>query len=252
VRDQELPEIRRLPLFRDMSEQSFAELMQVAYSQSFPPQLDLIHEGEAADFLHIVVGGGVELYASWNGRESTMAMLRPVSTFILAACIKDAPYLMSARTLERSQIVLVPAVDLRAIFRKDSDFAVSCINELAACYRGVVRHNKNLKLRNSRERIAAYVLRRAGEKASFQLPVEKRQLASYLGMTPENLSRAMRSLAEDGMKVDGQRIIITNRPALEAVAQVTFLLDGPGKPSLDTGEALADLAGPGSDRRGLG
>jgi CRP/FNR family transcriptional regulator, transcriptional activator FtrB len=252
VRDHELPEIRRLPLFRDMSEGSFSDLMQVTYSQSFPPQLDLIREGEAADFLHIIVEGGVELFASWNGRESTMAMLRPVSTFILAACIKDAPYLMSARTLERSRIVLIPSVDLRGVFRKDSNFAVSCINELAACYRGVVRHNKNLKLRNSRERIAAYVLRKAEDRPTFVLPVEKRQLASYLGMTPENLSRAMRTLAEDGMKVDGQRIIITDRAALAAVAQVTPLLDGPGQPTADTGEALADLAGPGSERRGLG
>jgi CRP/FNR family transcriptional regulator, transcriptional activator FtrB len=226
VREHELPEIRKVLMFRDMSEESFASLMQVAYAQSFPPQLDLVHEGEPADFLHVLMEGSVELYANWNGRESSMALLSPFSTFILAACIKDAPYLMSARTLERSRIVLVPAVDLRAVFRRDHAFAVSVINDLAGCYRGVVRHNKNLKLRNSRERIAAYVLRRAGERASFQLPVEKRQLASYLGMTPENLSRAMRSLQEDGLKVDGQRVIITNRPALAAVAQVTPLLDG--------------------------
>jgi CRP/FNR family transcriptional regulator, transcriptional activator FtrB len=252
VRDHELPEIRKLPLFRDMAEESFSALMQAAYAQSFPPQLDLIHEGEPADFLHIIMDGAVELYASWNGRESTMAMLRPVSTFILAACIKDAPYLMSARTPERSRLVLIPAVDLRAVFRRDPAFAVSTINELAACYRGVVRHNKNLKLRNSRERIAAYVLRKAGARASFQLPVEKRQLASYLGMTPENLSRAMRALAEDGMKVDGQRIIITNRPALEKVAQVTPLLDGPPPAAeREASEAFVEV-GTAPRQRGLG
>jgi hypothetical protein len=32
---------------------------------------------------------------------------------ILAACIRDAPYLMSARTLEKSRIVLIPSGDLR-------------------------------------------------------------------------------------------------------------------------------------------
>jgi CRP/FNR family transcriptional regulator, transcriptional activator FtrB len=253
VREHELPEIRKLPLFRDMAEESFAALMQVAYAQSFPPQLDLVHEGEPADFLHIIMDGAVELYACWKGRESTMAMLRPVSTFILAACIKDAPYLMSARTLARSRVILIPAVDLRAVFRRDPGFAVSTINELAACYRGVVRHNKNLKLRNSRERIAAYVLRKAGERASFTLPVEKRQLASYLGMTPENLSRAMRALAEDGMKVDGQRIIITNRAALERVAEVTPLLDGPAPAAeREASEAFAEVETAAPGQRGLG
>jgi CRP/FNR family transcriptional regulator, transcriptional activator FtrB len=92
-----------------------------------------------------------------------MAMLRPVSTFILAACIKDAPYLMSARTLARSRIVLIPSSrPARGVSQGPGLRRVDCINELAACYRGVVRHNKNLKLRNSRERIAAYVLRKSG------------------------------------------------------------------------------------------
>jgi CRP/FNR family transcriptional regulator, transcriptional activator FtrB len=66
-----------------------------------------------------------------------------------------------ARTLERSRIVLVPSSDLRAIFRRDSEFAVSVIQELAGCYRSVVRHAKGLKLRTSRERIAAYLLRQS-------------------------------------------------------------------------------------------
>jgi CRP/FNR family transcriptional activator FtrB len=249
VRDHELPEIRRLVLFRDMTEESFQALMKVAYAQTFPPQLELIREGEQPDFLHIIMEGAVELYAAWNGRESTMAILNPVATFILAACIRDAPYLMSARTLERSRIVLIPASNLRAVFRRDPDFAMSVISELAACYRGVVRHNKNLKLRNSRERIAAYMLRKAGDRASFVLPVEKRQLASYLGMTPENLSRAIRTLSENGMKVDGQRIIITDRAKLEAVAQVTPLLDGPAAPSAEPGEALADIGAGAGERR---
>ena len=48
-----------------------------------------------------------------------MATVRPISTFILAATIKDAPYLMSARTLEKSRIALIPSQDVRAIFDAD-------------------------------------------------------------------------------------------------------------------------------------
>lgn len=241
MRPQEIPEIRQLPLFREMAPDSFETLLKAAYAQSFPASLELVREGDPADFLHIVMEGSVELYASWGGRECTMALVRPVGTFILAACSRDAPYLMSARTLERSRIILLPASDLRAVFRTDPDFAVSVIHELAGCYRAVVRHAKGLKLRNSRERIASYLLRQsnvAGGVASYTLPVEKRLLASYLGMTPENLSRALKTLEADGVKIDGQRVIITDRKRLARFARPDPLIDGPDP---DGGHSGSDL-----------
>ena len=230
MRDEDKPEIRKLALFRDMSPDNFETLMQAAYAHAFPAQLEMIRQGEPADFLHIVMEGTVELFSGWRDRETTMAVVRPVSTFILAACIKDAPYLMSARTVEKSRIIMIPAKDLRATFRLDPEFAVSTITELANCYRSVVRHAKGLKLRNSKERVAAYICRQsrlAGNVASFILPVEKRLLASYLGMTPENLSRAIKSLQSDGVAIDGMRIIITDLKALEAIAGPDALIDGP-------------------------
>ena len=118
-----------------------------------------------------------------------MAVVRPVSTFILAASIRDAPYLMSARTLQRSRVLLIPSADLRAAIATDGRFAMSAMSDLAGCYRSMVRHTKNLKLRNTRERIAAYLLRQSrvlDNAPGFMLPVEKRLLASYRGMTPEN------------------------------------------------------------------
>lgn len=229
MREEDKPGIRRLPLFREMMSQTFDGLMQVSYAQTFPAQLDLFRQGEAADFLHIVVEGAVELHADWQGREAVMGVVRPVSAFILAACVRDAPYLMSARTLVRSRIVLLPAADLRAAMRRDPDLAMAAMAELAASYRTMVRHAKNLKLRNARERLAAWILRQseqAGRVASFTLPVEKRHLASYLGVTPESLSRTIRALREDGVRIDGMRVIITNPARLRDLARLDPMLDG--------------------------
>lgn len=244
MRPTDLAEIRQLPLFSGMSDGSYDRLTRGVYVQHFPEGLTMIRQGDPADFLHILLDGQVELFSSWAGRETTMAVLQPLGTFILAATIKDLPYLMSARTLDRSRIMLVPSAHVRAALGEDPMFARAIIEELAGCYRAVVRHAKGLKLRNSRERIASYLMRQAriaGNAPSFQLPVEKRLLASYLGMTAENLSRAVRSLEADGLKIDGSRVIITSPEKLMAVAQTDFLMDGPDSHLMTEGIAVPKI-----------
>jgi CRP/FNR family transcriptional regulator, transcriptional activator FtrB len=247
MRPEDLAETRQLPLFRNMMQSNFAALMQAAYAQRLPAGVELIRQGERADFLHVVVEGSVELYADWQGRTTTMAVVQPVGTFILAACVRDLPYLMSARTLEPSRLLLVPASDLRSIFRSDAEFAVSIVSELAGAFRSMARHAKNLKLRTSRERISCYLLEQsqlAGGADRFVLQVEKRLVASYLGMTPENLSRTLKALEADGVSLKGQTVTITDRARLMVACPPDALIDGPDPDRISGGVSLPGPALP--------
>ena len=222
------PEVRQLDLFQGMQEDHFVALMRGSYVQNFPPQIELINEGDPSDFLHIVLSGSVDLFSTWNRRETSMGTVYPISTFILAATIKDAPYLMSARTLQKSRIVLLPSQDVRAIFDIDHVFAHAIVAELAQHYRSMVKTTKNLKLRTSLERLANYLLRRqieADGAAEFDLVIEKRRLASFLGMTPENLSRAFKGLRAYGVTVEGVRVRISDQQDLERFAKPSHLID---------------------------
>ena len=222
-------DIKALPLFQDMDPASFDRLMRGAYLQNFPPMVELITEGDPADFLHVVLDGAVELFAAWNGRETTMATVIPISTFILAATVKDAPYLMSARTLEKSRIALLPSEDVRDVFYSDGVFAKAIVTELATSYREVVKNTKNLKLRTSIERLANYLLRKHlnSESLSFDLTLEKRKLASFLGMTPENLSRAIKALRPYGVEIEKTRVLINDPDDLRKLAKPSTLIDDP-------------------------
>ncbi|MDP2620088.1 MAG: cyclic nucleotide-binding domain-containing protein [Hyphomicrobiales bacterium] len=230
MRSEDLPTIRELPLFGAMEEENFAELVQAAYFQRFPPGVQLISEGEKADFLHIVVEGTVELVAHGNGRETVMQLVRPVETFILAAVVRDAVHLMSGRTVGRCQILMVPSQSIREIFARDAGFARSVVSELGGRYRAMVKALKNQKLRTAVERLANYLLRleiEQGTAGRLTLPMEKRALASLLGMTPENLSRAFKTLAPFGVKVEGAEVRLAKRKDLEILAKPNLLIDDP-------------------------
>lgn len=228
MRSSDLPQVRSLDIFASMSDSQFETLMQAAYLQTFPSQLELITEGDPADFLYVVLEGGVELFGRWNDRETTMDVVRPVETFILAAVLKDAVYLMSARTAQRSRILLIPSEDVRGAFNHDEGFARAMVLELARCYRSVVRAQKNLKLRTAVERLANKLLlyhSDQGAGGSIVLPNDKRTIASLLGMTPENLSRAFNTLKPYGVEVDGSTVHIGDLQALETLAKPTPLID---------------------------
>ncbi|MCZ4352727.1 helix-turn-helix domain-containing protein [Roseovarius aestuarii] len=220
-------EMRGFELFSGMPEDSFETLMRTTHVQAFPPRTMLITEAGPPDFLHVVLSGSVELFSNWNGRETSVATVRPVGTFILAASIRNAPYLMSARTLEESRVAMIPSEEVRAMFDSDAAFAHAIVNELAQCFRTVVKHNKDLKLRTSLERLANYLLRemQRNDATEFDLNTEKRRLASFLGMTPENLSRAFKGLEKHGLRVKGSRITIANLQDLTAFAKPSPLID---------------------------
>ncbi len=221
--------IRALPLFCDMSEANFEELVRAGFLQRFPQHTALINEGDLPDFLHIVVEGSVEMFCTHNGHETTIGIMRPVTTFILAAVIRDAVYLKSARTLTPAQILMIPAQPVRDVFGRDAAFARAIVNELAERYREVVRSLKNEKLRTSAQRLANWILkanRQQGDHQHIELTLDKRTLASRLGMTPENLSRNLTLLAKYGVSSSGRAIVIDDSSALERFAKPNALIDG--------------------------
>jgi len=218
----EKPEIARLPLFREMAESQRDIVLAGSYLQVFPPQLTLFEAGQSADFLHVLVDGLVELFVGGNGRDTTMRIVEPVSSFILAAALTDMPYLMSARTLASSRILLVPASQLRRAIGKDSALMQAAMHERALWSRDLVRALTDMKVRQSAERLGNYLLEyssRSGNREKFELRGEKRLLASLLGMTPENLSRAFGTLKNHGVALDGAQVTIENLERLRLFAR---------------------------------
>ncbi len=218
MRPGEKPEIANLPLFREMQESQRERIFSGSFLQAFPPQLTLFELGQHPDFLHVLIDGLVELYAHSAGRDTTMRIVEPVTSFILAAVVTDQPYLMSARTIAPSRILLVPAALVREVVKDDLALMQATMRELAHAYRDMVRALTDMKLRQSAERLGNLILRqdhRQGGRGQVTLKAEKRLLASLLGMTPENLSRAFAVLGQHGITVTGASVAITDRAALE-------------------------------------
>jgi CRP/FNR family transcriptional activator FtrB len=221
MRQDEIEEMRCLPLFAGVSATHVDAMLKASFLQRFPAHVELAREGDQADFLHVIVDGQIEMYSAYRERETTISVIGPGHSFIVAAVILDRIYLKSARSLLPSRVLLVPAEAVRQYFSEDATFARALALELAGAYRGVVRELKNQKLRSSLERLANWILthdRETGGKGRFELPFDKKVLASRLGMAPEVLSRSIAALIPYGVLVSGRIVKIADRGALNSLA----------------------------------
>ena len=222
--------LREIRFLRPLSEEQLGRLLKGSYLQRFPKGTVLFEEGESADFLHVLLEGSVELSAhAADARNGTVVeILWPIDCFILAAVLTDKPYLMSARTLQPSRVLMLEAGNVRRRVAEDIELALIMMGALAGHFRRMVRQIKDLKLRNGTQRLGCFLLRlidETGRDGVAELPFSKATLASRLGMTSESLSRALAALKAHGLETSGSRIVVRDRRRLEEIAQPYDLID---------------------------
>jgi CRP/FNR family transcriptional regulator, transcriptional activator FtrB len=213
--------VQAIHLFKEVTEQCMPILLSSASMRYFPGRILLFKESDRATFLYSLLQGSVELFSETHDRRSTIAVIRSVKPFVLTSIAHDVNP-MSARTLERSQLLLVPLKAVHELICNDPMFARAITYELAGGLRDIIEDFKKHRLRTTMERLAEWILRAdqdAGGTGHFMIPYGKRILASQLGMAPENLSRNLASLASLGVAVQGRRISLNDRAALAAIAR---------------------------------
>jgi CRP/FNR family transcriptional activator FtrB len=212
--------MRSINLFHRVSDSHFRKLLRSASLRTFRRRTVLFNEGERPTVLYTLIDGAVELFSEHHDRRCTIAVIRSVKPCVLTSILAQRNP-MSARTLERSQLLLVPVNVVRELIETDLGFAGAVTQQLAGDCHEVIDDFKSHRLTTAIERLAAWMLRadsETGKRGQFAIPYDKGTLASYLGMAPENLSRNLAALAPAGLVVRGRRVTLNDRAALAARA----------------------------------
>lgn len=212
--------LRFIRLFANIGDGLASGLVAAASVGHVTARTRLFAEGDSADVLSILMKGSVELFSEREDRRCTIAVIRSAEPLMLASIFTNRhPY--SARTLERSLLLAIPAGLIRELMDIDPAFTREVARQLAQDHRHAIAELRRHRLRTTKQRLAEWMLQsneQAGGTGRFAIPYDKRTLASYLGMAPENLSRNLAALASAGVVVRGRRITLNDPTALAAVA----------------------------------
>ena len=207
-----------IPLLSALPERTRQRLLDASTIERFGPRDAVFGDGAMTNHLHIILSGIVDLCCAYKGHECTALVMAARDVFMPAAALYDEPYLISARAVTASRILMIDSQVVRQEARSCTELALALARVLAGQWRVALKIILDLKLRSPSQRLAAFLLRLhdgAQPGPPAEIPFSKRQLASRIGMQPETLSRTLQTLAANGLHLRGRQIIITNRAAAE-------------------------------------
>jgi CRP/FNR family transcriptional regulator, nitrogen fixation regulation protein len=183
---------------------------------TFARNSEIYGENEPADYLYKVVSGTVRTYKVLvDGRRQIGAFYLPGDMFGLETSDEHS---FSAEAISDCKIIVIKRSAVIALAAKDNDVARQMWALTARELERLQEHNLIL-IKSAQERVAGFLLEmadRASGNGAVELPMSRQDIADYLGLTIETVSRTLTHLEKTAaIEVPtSRRIVLRNRSAL--------------------------------------
>jgi len=166
----------------------------------FARNTEIYGEGESAEYLYQVVSGAVRTYRMLDdGRRQIGAFYLPGDVFGIEA---GDVHLSTAEAVNEAQILVVKRSSVVARAEHERNLAKDLWMLTARELQRVQLHSLVL-IKSAEERVAGFLLemagRNAGSGAAVELPMSRQDIADYLGLTIETVSRTFTHFVQRGL-----------------------------------------------------
>jgi CRP/FNR family transcriptional regulator, nitrogen fixation regulation protein len=189
----------------------------MAAPMRFARNAEIYGEGEPAEYFYQVVSGAVRTYRMLDdGRRQVIAFYLRGDMFGVEA---GGAHLASAEAIGEAQVLVVKRSSVFARAERERDFARQLWNLITRELDRVQQHSLVL-IKNAEERVAGFLLEMAGRSAgtmAVELPMSRQDIADYLGLTIETVSRTFTQFVQSGIisLETSRRIQFRNRAVLD-------------------------------------
>lgn len=214
--------VRRVPIFEGLSQDDQRLIAETAVTRRFQPREQVYGAGDRTG-LHIVHRGQLKAFRlTETGSEQLVRLLPPGGFLGESALLADTVSDHFAVATRPSEVCSVPREGIRRLLVDRPTVALRMLQTLSGRLVMAEEMLASLTGRSVGERLAQQLLHLADEAGSarFHLPSSKRDLASYLGTTPETLSRRLGALQVAGViRVEpGRTVELLDRARLQELA----------------------------------
>ena len=209
----------RVPLFAELSEEELARVVSVAIPRSFPRGVRVFHEGDDSDACYVVRRGDLRVTREHSdGRAIALATLGPGDFFGELAMLDGGSRSASVETLSDSELLALPAGDMRRVIASHGEIAAKLIVALTRRLRETNERVARQSFQTVPSRVAGVLAQLIAEEAipedrdGITVRMTQADLAQLAGTSRESVSRFLATLERAGVVAVGRGRVTIVQP----------------------------------------
>ena len=187
-----------------------------ARSRTLEAKEHVFRDGDAVDNVYLVEAGHVCVYKLMpDGRRQVLDFAYPGDLIGLGAM---GEHTSAAQAMSRTRMRCLPSAQLASILREDGRLALGLYEAMARELLAAREMLYTVSQRTAPERVAAFLLalsrrneRNGEDPDEFVLPMTRTDIADFLGLTIETVSRTFTKFRTDGLIDLAQCVLVTIR-----------------------------------------
>ena len=182
------------------------------------------HEGEKISSFKYLKSGLVKLYRRTpNGEEQVITITRPFEFVSNMSIFSEERYQYSVSALEDSVICMVKLDFIKQLFLKNGGFAMGLLTKISRINDKIISQTLDIRQKNLIGRVAYVLLYFTNDiykSRVFDLPVSRKEIADYIGMSTANVIRTLSDFKKEGIiRVFGKTIEVVDVAKLEVISK---------------------------------
>ena len=211
-------------VFSYLDEATILELCDNKEEQFFRKGEVINHEGEKIVNFKYLKTGLVKLYRRTSmGDEQVITITRPFEFVSNMSIFSEEKYQYSVSALEDSVVCMIKLDFIKELFLKNGGFAMGLLTKISMINDKIINQTLDIRQKNLVGRVAYVLLYFTKEIYSsrvFDLPVSRKEIADYIGMSTANVIRTLSDFKKEGIiRVFGKTIEIVDLNKLEIISK---------------------------------
>lgn len=212
-------------VFSFLDDPSVEDLCDHKVEQFFRKGEIINHEGEKISNFKYLKSGLVKLYRrTQSGDEQVITITRPFEFVSNMSIFSEDKYQYSVSALEDSVVCMVKLDFVKQLFMKNGGFAMGLLTKISRINDKIISQTLDIRQKNLVGRVAFVLLYFTNDiykSRVFDLPVSRKEIADYIGMSTANVIRTLSDFKKEGIiRVFGKTIEIVDVAKLEIISKL--------------------------------
>lgn len=181
-------------------------------------------EGEPIkEFLYMKEGLVKLSKSDYNEKDQIISFSKPFDFVSLLSVFSSKKYKYSVTAIEDTTVCILDLEMVKKYAQENAMFAMDLMSHISEATDKILLDNLAIKRKHLKGRIAHVLLYFSDyiyKSDEFELPISRREIAEYIGMTTENVIRTLSEFRKDKIiKIFGKDIIIVDKKRLKGISE---------------------------------